>query len=153
MTSVTIAPARVEDLSAILALERASPEAPHWTEAQYREILSPAPNALERVLLTASSPAGIVGFAVVKLAGSAEAELETIAVAPANRRGGIGRALGAAIIARTWQRGARQMALEVRASSEAAIALYRSLGFVVTGRRPRYYALPEEDAVLMRFER
>jgi len=39
--------------------------------------------------------------------------------------------------------------LEVRASNEAARALYARLGFVETGRRPRYYAAPEEDAVLL----
>ena len=152
MTRVTIAPAQMHDLPALLALERASPEAPHWTEAQYQAILSPAPNALKRSLLLASTSTSLVGFALAKLAGD-EAELETIAVDPANRRSGIGSALVAAVAAWAWQRGALRMDLEVRASSQGAIALYRSLGFVVTGQRTRYYTLPLEDAILMRLER
>jgi ribosomal-protein-alanine N-acetyltransferase len=39
--------------------------------------------------------------------------------------------------------------LEVRASNEAAIGLYESLGFVVKGRRRGYYEREGEDALLM----
>jgi [ribosomal protein S18]-alanine N-acetyltransferase len=38
----------------------------------------------------------------------------------------------------------------VRASNAGAIALYKLLGFVEAGRRPRYYQDPQDDAVLMR---
>jgi ribosomal-protein-alanine N-acetyltransferase len=42
----------------------------------------------------------------------------------------------------------RRVQLEVRASNQPARALYARAGFVVDGRRPRYY--PDgEDAVLM----
>jgi ribosomal-protein-alanine N-acetyltransferase len=43
----------------------------------------------------------------------------------------------------------RVASLEVRASNEAAQALYRKLGFHDVGRRPRYYGDNGEDAVLM----
>jgi ribosomal protein S18 acetylase RimI-like enzyme len=51
-----------------------------------------------------------------------------------------------------WSRamGAGEMVLEVRAGSAGARELYRGLGFGEIGRRPRYYASPEDDAVLMR---
>jgi ribosomal-protein-alanine N-acetyltransferase len=42
-----------------------------------------------------------------------------------------------------------QLILEVRASNRAALGFYGALGFKETGRRPRYYIDPEEDAVLM----
>jgi ribosomal-protein-alanine N-acetyltransferase len=41
------------------------------------------------------------------------------------------------------------MTLEVRASNEAAQALYRAYGFEVAGRRPRYYTDDGEDALVM----
>jgi ribosomal protein S18 acetylase RimI-like enzyme len=48
--------------------------------------------------------------------------------------------------------GVREFILEVRASNQRALGFYRSLGWSETGRRPRYYADPEEDAVLMSLE-
>jgi ribosomal-protein-alanine N-acetyltransferase len=50
-----------------------------------------------------------------------------------------------------WSRnaGASELELEVRESSEGALALYRSLGFVEQARRREYYRNPTEDAVLM----
>ncbi len=49
--------------------------------------------------------------------------------------------------------GVTEVILEVRASNQPALGLYRRLGFVETGRRPGYYMdppEPAEDAVLMR---
>ena len=42
--------------------------------------------------------------------------------------------------------------LEVRASNEAAIALYQKYGFKKVGTKPSYYSSPQEDAYLMRFD-
>jgi ribosomal-protein-alanine N-acetyltransferase len=39
--------------------------------------------------------------------------------------------------------------LEVRVSNAGAIALYRELGFVDHGVRPRYYTDNNEDALIM----
>ena len=142
----------MQDILAIIALERGAAEAPHWTEAQYQTLVSPADDALPRCLLTARNANVVVGFAVGKLVHD-EAELESVAVAASERRGGIGRALCAAVIAWAWERGALRVELEVRASSAVAVALYRGLGFTVTGRRTRYYSQPDDDAVLMRLER
>ena len=41
------------------------------------------------------------------------------------------------------------LTLEVRASNEAAIALYKKHGFEEVGRRKNYYEDPKEDALLM----
>jgi GNAT superfamily N-acetyltransferase len=43
--------------------------------------------------------------------------------------------------------------LEVRESNEAARKLYVSAGFIEIGRRPRYYANPREDAIVMRLKK
>ncbi|HYM53423.1 MAG TPA: ribosomal-protein-alanine N-acetyltransferase, partial [Candidatus Dormibacteraeota bacterium] len=45
--------------------------------------------------------------------------------------------------------GAARMTLEVRVGNEVAQALYRSFGFAVEGRRPRYYTDDGEDAYVM----
>ena len=42
-----------------------------------------------------------------------------------------------------------EVMLEVRASNSSALAFYRTLGFIETGRRPHYYPDPIEDAVLL----
>lgn len=78
-----------------------------------------------------------------------EAEILTVAVAPHARRRGIARALMRCMLRHACAYGAETVFLEVRASNEAARALYRSLGFTQTGIRKNYYARPKEDAVLM----
>ena len=65
------------------------------------------------------------------------------------------RGLGQQALRARWsmsyaERRAYEILLEVRASNQAALGFYRSLGFSETGRRPGYYADPVEDAVLMR---
>lgn len=47
--------------------------------------------------------------------------------------------------------GAHGLMLEVRPSNRRALRLYRHLGYVVVGRRPRYYA-DGEDALVMTLE-
>jgi ribosomal-protein-alanine N-acetyltransferase len=51
---------------------------------------------------------------------------------------------------RAKARGAEAGYLEVRASNEAAQALYEQYGFKAVGRRRNYYDRPREDAVVMR---
>jgi [ribosomal protein S18]-alanine N-acetyltransferase len=80
---------------------------------------------------------------------SDELHVLSIATAPDFRRRGLGRALLAHIIEFAAARGARTALLEVRPSNQAALALYGSFGFVVTRRRPRYYADNQEDAIEM----
>ncbi len=79
-----------------------------------------------------------------------EGEIANIAVDPAVRRRGLGAALLDAALAEAARRGAVAVYLEVRESNEAAQRLYASRGFVVVGRRVRYYRKPVEDAVVLR---
>lgn len=77
-------------------------------------------------------------------------EHETLAIATdaVTRRRGYARALLTHALDRARERGAHAAFLEVRASNEAAIGLYRSLGFVDEARRRGYYA-DGEDACVM----
>jgi ribosomal-protein-alanine N-acetyltransferase len=102
---------------------------------------------------SASSVAGeggeVVGFAIASLLPP-EAELETIAVASTAQRQGLSRRLLAELAAELRAAQITEVILEVRASNQPALGLYRRLGFAETGRRVRYYHDPVEDAVLMR---
>ncbi len=91
----------------------------------------------------------MAGFAVASLLPP-EAELETIAVAATAQRHGLARRLFAELATELAKAQIAEVNLEVRASNQPALELYRRLGFAETGRRVRYYHDPVEDAVLMR---
>jgi len=68
---------------------------------------------------------------------------------------GIGRALTRACVACARKAGYRQLELDVVAENAAAMALYRSEGFVEWGRNPRGFLAREDrwqELVLMRLE-
>ena len=83
-----------------------------------------------------------------------EMTLQNIGVAPAWQGRGIGYLLVNDLQQRAKQQGVGQIFLEVRASNQTAISLYRRTGFKIYGRRKGYYRpLPghseTEDALLM----
>lgn len=75
-----------------------------------------------------------------------EADIVTLGVHPRSRRRGLARRLVEMVQAEV-----ETLHLDVAASNTAAIALYHTLGFLETARRPSYYTGPDgrEDAVLM----
>ncbi len=86
---------------------------------------------------------GVVrGWAAVRSLGNGESELLQVEVAEGYRRQALASNLLAAALAGT-------VFLEVREGNAAAIALYSTLGFSVTGRRRDYYSGPREDALVM----
>lgn len=96
----------------------------------------------------ATEPEGFVLGRVI----AGEAELLTIAVAPAARRTGRGRALLAAFERGAAGRGATTAFLEVAAENAAALALYHGAGWEERGRRRAYYRTPDGtrmDALVM----
>ena len=76
-------------------------------------------------------------------------ELRRIAVHPRGRRAGVARDLLAAVIDHAHRCGCARIELEVAAGNEPALALYRTFGFEVVGRRRGYYRDPVDDALLM----
>ena len=133
------------DLGWISALERESFSAP-WTEAQLGRLCRGEGGALFAAFLD-GAPAGYAGLETVL----DEADMMNLAVAPRHRRQGIARQLVEALGNALRAQGVQSLTLEVRASNEAAIQLYRSLGFTQVGRRPRYYTKPTEDALILRW--
>jgi ribosomal-protein-alanine N-acetyltransferase len=89
------------------------------------------------------------GFVLARVAAD-EAEILTLAVAPARRRQGDGGALLAAALAQSVLRGARTMFLEVSDRNAPALALYGANGFAEVSRRRRYYADGSDALVLRR---
>jgi [ribosomal protein S18]-alanine N-acetyltransferase len=101
----------------------------------------------DTVVLVASAAGEILGAALGLLQVD-DGHVVDLAVAPRIRRRGVGRQLLRALTAELRIRGARAITLEVRAGNLGALSLYRGAGFVVEGRRPRYY--PDgEDALLL----
>ncbi len=142
-----LGPAGPADLDALAALSsRASPDS--WTAASFAEELDRAGSGVELARL----PGGPVVAYLVWRRAADELEILALAVAPEWRRRRIAEALLrrtlAAAGAGPGATGSSVVHLELRASNGAARSLYAALGFVVSGRRPRYYR-DGEDALLM----
>lgn len=134
------------DVQAVMAVERASQVVP-WTEGMLRDCLK---SGYWNTVAEAGRD-GIVAFAILT-AGGGDAHVLNIAVHPAHRRRGIARRLLAALMDEARARQSDQLFLEVRASNEPALNLYRDLGFAEVAVRRRYYPLPgggSEDAIIM----
>ncbi len=137
------------DLEGVLKIAENTNEAPRWPRQTFVEMLSGEFLSRRIALVAAGASApDALGFTVASLIPP-EAELENIAVAPGVQRQGIGRRLLAELVLNLRLAGITTLHLEVRASNSAAIGLYNSFGFNETGRRPRYYSNPVEDAALM----
>jgi [ribosomal protein S18]-alanine N-acetyltransferase len=141
---VSVEPMRLEDVAAVHEIERLSFRTP-WPAYAFEQELRG--NRLARYVVARAGDM-VVGFAGLWLMAD-EAHITTFSVHPDWRRQGIGRQLLLSLVDLAVAIGARRMTLEVRASNEAAQALYRTFGFDVAGRRPRYYTDDDEDALVM----
>jgi len=141
--------ATIEDLPAIMALERASFPADAWSETMMREELSSPHSAY----FVDEQARRLIGYAGLRApAGANAADVQTIAVAAAARGTGRGRALLEALLREASTRAVREIFLDVRADNPVAQRLYESEGFTEIGRRPRYYQPDDVDAVVMRLD-
>lgn len=144
---VRIRPMTPADLARVMEIAQSLKEAPHWPRSDYETALKPQ-SAPQRIALVAADAetGSVAGFAVASVVES-QAELETIAVASEGQRRGAGRILFASLAGELEIAQVQELFLEVRASNGPALGFYRSLGFSETGRRPRYYVDPVEDAL------
>ncbi|HEY9619771.1 MAG TPA: ribosomal protein S18-alanine N-acetyltransferase [Crinalium sp.] len=78
-----------------------------------------------------------------------EAHITVLAVHPDYQRQGLGQALLYALMVSARQRKLEWITLEVRASNQTAIALYRKFGFQDVGTRRHYYQDTGEDALIL----
>lgn len=105
-----------------------------WTRSQCAGIL-PMPGV--KLVVARFGDGRSAGFALHRTI-SDEAELLLLAVSPEFRRRGIGRMLLDQFLDHARARGVSRVHLEVREGNPAVI-MYRSAGFVLAGRRPKYY--------------
>lgn len=131
-----------EHLAEVAALERLCFSEP-WSET-----------ALE--LLLTETAVGFVcldGTRVLAYGGMLwapdEGQITNVAVHPDARRRGCAKAILAAFDTLAREHHAEQIALEVRASNQAAIALYEGNGYKTVGKRKNFYRAPREDALIM----
>jgi [ribosomal protein S18]-alanine N-acetyltransferase len=138
----------------MMALERQSPAAGHWSRQQYEKLFEPAhlPHAPKHFALVAEAgePPAAAAF-LVSHHIDAEWELENIVVAETARRRGVATLLLSELISYARTHGGSAIFLEVRESNHNARALYKKLGFQEQGLRKNYYALPPEHALIYRF--
>lgn len=131
---------RAADMAALHAACFTTPRP--WSEAEFADLLaSPFCFAL-------TEPGGLLLGRVV----AGEAELLTIAVAAAQRRGGLGHRLTTGFLDTSRARGAESAFLEVAASNAPARALYAAAGFTPAGKRRGYYRHPDgtaDDALIL----
>jgi [ribosomal protein S18]-alanine N-acetyltransferase len=137
---------RESDLDEVAGLERRAYPFP-WTRGNFADSLRSGYDAW-----CVRERGRIIAYAVVMWLPE-EVHLLNITVEPGFQGQGIGRRLLSWLIRQTRSRGAGSMLLEVRPSNEAARALYASMGFVMIGKRPRYYPSwddTREDALVLR---
>lgn len=118
---------------------------PHpWPESALRRALQTGE------LVLAIADGATVGFLVSQPVLD-ETTLMHLAVAREHQRQGWGRQMMQGWLAQQRLSGQQRLLLEVRRSNQAAISLYRSLGFDTLGQRRGYYVSPEgvEDALVM----
>ena len=116
-----------------------------WTREQFQSSFEAGHH-----FLLVKDGAMTVGFAVYMQVFE-QAELLTIAVAPAFRHKGYAQMLIEAMCANLMKKGAEQLFLEVRISNQPARSLYEKMGFNEISRRKGYYPTKtgHEDAIVM----
>lgn len=78
-----------------------------------------------------------------------ECHITNVAVLPEYRKMGIASMLINKMVEICKCSEITTMTLEVRESNFPAINLYEKFGFIPTGKRPKYYMKPVEDAIIM----
>lgn len=133
------------DVSAVVEIQSRSKEAAQWSREAYEKLLDASTAELAWV---AECDGHIIGFIVARQAAD-ELEILNLAVAPAMRRQGTGKALLQHVLAHASALGVQKLFLEVRASNSVAERFYKAHSFTNVGRRSNYYTSPLEDALLL----
>ena len=122
-----------------------------WTRSQLAGILPMGGVTL--MLAREQDSEGALGFSLSRTVAD-ESELLLIAVAPGNRRRGVGTRLLDAFLEQARNDGVTRVHLEVR-DGNPAIGMYQAAGFSAVGRRRNYYHArsgKRYDAITLAYE-
>ena len=139
----TIVPVTADHLDQMEEIERLCFSDP-WSRRLLSELLE---NEAAATLAAVGEDGAVLGYAGIQVVLD-EGYIANIAVDPKWRRQGLAGEL-LEVYCRFAQAHLAFLTLEVRASNEAAIALYVKHGFVQAGVRKNYYQDPKEDALIM----
>lgn len=137
------------DIEPIMAIERELFGDEAWSDTMFWSELAQRDT---RMYLVDETAGEVTAYAGLCAYAPHEAYVQTIAVAPAAQRHGVGTALLERLVGETRARGIGRLDLEVRADNEPAKLLYVRHGFREIAIRKRYYQPSGVDAVVMRKE-
>jgi [ribosomal protein S18]-alanine N-acetyltransferase len=139
-----ISEARPLDAAAVASVHLASFQR-GWGEDEIHRLLADPSVVGHRVMIGGT----MAGFILSRLAGG-EAEILSVAIAPARRGRGLSGPLLALHLRRLAGLGVRAVFLEVGQHNAPACRLYKRAGFYEVGRRQGYYEGGESALVLRR---
>jgi ribosomal-protein-alanine N-acetyltransferase len=90
----------------------------------------------------------VVGYSSIYIVAG-EVQIGNFAVAPGFRNRGVAKKMINEIFEKAGESDCSTIFLEVRESNTAAMELYKSYGFVTSGKRKDYYTNPNENAIIM----
>ncbi|KGP77115.1 alanine acetyltransferase [Desulfosporosinus sp. Tol-M] len=144
MNKGIVRPMHIDDLEAILEIERVSFAIPWSLESLKMELKD---NEYARYLCI-ELEGQVIGYMGLWFILD-EGHITNIAITP-NRRGQHwGEFLMRSVMNKMADEGMERMTLEVRASNSLAQSLYKRLGFSIAGVRKGYYVDTGEDALIM----
>ena len=138
----------LDDLDAVMVIEDVAFKTPWSRELFRRELGHEWSTILIAEELAADGGGRVRGFVIYWVVHD-EVHVLNIATDPGCRRRGVARELLCDVMSRGVKGGARLATLEVRRTNDAALGLYRTLGFRQVGVRQKYYADEDEDAIVM----
>ena len=140
---ISIREMKFEDLDDILEIENQSFSMP-WSRGSFESELL---NNMALYICLECNDKVVAYSGIWKIYD--EGHITNVAVLPSYRGLGLSKLLLNYLFEECAKNEIVRLTLEVRESNIVAIKLYEQLGFVNTGKRPRYYTNPIEDAIIM----
>jgi len=137
---------REEDLSEVLTIEQLCFSNP-WSKETFQGEIQNKAISYPLVLIHREKKK-VIGYIIFWQIGD-EAQINNVAIHPEYQGQGFGELALRSVLERLKENRVHFVSLEVRASNQPALSLYKKLGFTILGIRKDYYTRPLEDAYVM----